>query len=154
MKRYLILIMVLGLILGAVSTAEAGKKKKKKKQKKVEREATGTYTSTIVVAVGTCSQQDAVNCVRIPSGPDEKYITATVTDATGQGVPVAVKADLDGDNSTEKLYGTFCGETEEPIEVDPGVEVTFWVGVTADTAALACPPATEGSIDVVFSNLP
>lgn len=153
MKRYLILIMVLGLIFGAVGTAEAGKKKKKK-QKKVEREATGTYTSTVVVAIGTCSQQDAINCVRIPSGPKEKYVTASVNDATGQAVPVAVKADLDGDNTTETLYGAFCGETEEPIEVDPGVEVTFWVGITVDTAGLACAPPTEGSIDVVFSNLP
>lgn len=154
MKRYLILVMVLGLILGATAADAGQKKKKKKKEQKVEREATGTYTSTGVVAVGTCSQQDAINCVRIPSGPEEQYVTAVVHDSTGQAVPVAVKADLDGDNSTETLYGAFCGETEEPIKVDPGVEVTFWVGITRDNAALGCPPPTSGSIDVVFSNLP
>jgi hypothetical protein len=81
-------------------------------------------------------------------------VTAKVTDSNGLPVPVAVKADLDGDNTTETLYGTFCGETEEPIEVDPGVEVTFWVGITADNAGMGCPPPTTGSVDVVFSNLP
>lgn len=153
MKRLLVLVMIFGLIFGA-ATAEAAKKKKKKKPRKVEREATGTYTSTMVVAVGTCSQTDAVNCVRIPSGLNEEYVTASVKDTNGLPVPVSVKADLDGDNSTETLYGVFCGETEEPIKIDPGVEITFWVGITADSASQGCPPPTSGSIDVTFSNLP
>ena len=153
MKRMMVLVMVLGLVIGSAVTADAAKKKKKKEQK-VEREATGTYQSTAVVAVGTCSQMDAINCVRIPAGPEEQYVSAVVHDATGQAVPVAVKANLDGDTSTETLYGVFCGETEEPIKIDPGVEITFWVGITGDNASQGCPPATNGSIDVTFSNLP
>lgn len=154
MKRLVVLVMVLGLVIGSAVTADAAKKKKKKKQQKVEREATGTYQSTGVVAVGTCAQTDAINCVRIPAGPDEQYVSAVVHDSTGQAVPVAVKADLDGDNRTETLYGVFCGETEEPIKIDPGIEVTFWVGLTSDNAPQGCPPPTSGSIDVTFSNLP
>lgn len=151
MKRMLVLMMVLGLVVGSTVAADAAKKKK---PKKVERQATGTYQSTAVVAVGTCSQTDGINCVRIPSAPNEQYVTAVVNDGTGQAVPVSVKADLDGDNRTETLYGVFCGETEEPIKIDPGVEVTFWVGITSDNASQACPPPTSGSIDVTFSNLP
>lgn len=155
MKRILVLVMVLGLVVGSTVTADAAKKKKKnKKPQKVERQATGTYQSTGVVAVGTCAQNDAINCVRIPAAATEQFVSAVVKDDTGQAVPVAVKADLDGDNRTETLYGVFCGETEEPIQIDPGIEVTFWVGITSDNAALACPPPTSGSIDVTFSNLP
>ena len=152
MKRLLVLMMVLGLVIGAAA-ADAGAKKKKK-PRKVERETTGTYQSTGVVAAGTCAQTDAVNCVRIPSGPKERYVSAVVNDGSGQAVPVSVKADLDGDNRTEKLYGVFCGKTDKPIKIDPGVEVTFWVGITSDNATQACPPPTSGSIDVTFSNLP
>lgn len=158
MKKILILMMVVGLMVGA-TTADAAQKKKKKKRaepQKVEREATGTYTSTAVIGAGLCAQEDAVNCVRIPAGPEEIYVKAVVKDNTGQTVPVAVKADLDGDNRTEKLYGTFCGETEEPIQIDPGVEITFWVGHSRDTATdgRACAPPTQGSIVVTFSNMP
>lgn len=152
MKRFLVMFMILGLIAGSVATAEAGKKKKK--PVKVTREAHASYSSTIVVAAGNCTQEDAINCPRIPSGPGEIYLTAKVTDATGQAVPVAVKADLDGDRSTETLYGTFCGETEEPMLIDAGAEITFWIGISSNTAALGCAPGTTGTVDVVFSNMP
>ncbi|HWC14694.1 MAG TPA: hypothetical protein VG929_08865 [Actinomycetota bacterium] len=153
MKRFLVLFMIMGLVVGSVTTAEAGKKKKKA-PKKAERTVEGTYTSTGVIAVGFCSQTDAVNCVEIPSGANESFLTAKVTDAHGLPVPVAVKADLDGDNSSETLYGTFCGETEEPIQIDPGAAIIFWIGISSNTAAMGCPPATTGSIEVTFSNLP
>lgn len=151
MKRMFVLVMVLGLVAGSTVAADAAKKKK---PRKVERQATGTYQSTGVVAVGTCAQTDAINCVRIPAASTEQYVSAVVKDSGGQAVPVAVKADLDGNNSTETLYGVFCGKTAEPIKIDPGVEVTFWVGITSDSASKACPPPTNGSIDVTFSNLP
>src|SRR5688500_10633772 len=150
MKRSLILILALGLVFGSIATAEAGKKK----PKRVEREVPGSYTSTGVVAVGLCSQTDGTNCMEIPTAANESYLTAKITDAHGLAVPVAVKADQDGDGSTEVLYGTFCGETTEPIQIDPGAAVVFWIGISSDTAALACPPGTTGTVDVTFSNLP
>ena len=152
MKKLLVLMMILGLVVGSIATAEAGKKKKA--PAKTTREAQATYVSTGVVAAGNCTQTDAVNCPRIPSGPGEIYVTAKVTDITGQAVPVAVKADLDANGNTETLYGVFCGETTEPILIDAGAEVTFWVGISPDTAALGCAPGIQGTIDAVFSNMP
>ena len=156
MRKLVAVMMVVGLIVGGASADAAQKKKKKPppEPQKVEREAVGTYQSTVVVAAGTCAQTDAVNCVRIPATAEESYLVAAVEDEQGQAVPVAVKADLDGDNRTETLYGAFCGSTEEPIQFDPGVEVTFWIGYTSDNAALGCGPATSGSITVTFSNMP
>ena len=151
MKKALVLMMITGLVCGSIATAEAGKKKA---PKRVERKAEGDYTTTIVSPVGFCTQTGATNCVEIPSGPGEQFITAKVTDAHGQPVGVAVKGDADGDGSTETAYGTFCGETEEPIQIDAGVPVTFWVGKNASTATIPCAMGTSGKIEVTFSNLP
>ncbi len=155
MKKTLAVALALGLLAGAlVGPADAGKKKKKKPVK-VTREVQGSYSAPATV-VGACSQTDAIGCVRIPSGPGEKYLTAEVTDGHGQPVVISVQADLDGDNRTETVYGAFCGKTEEPIQVDEGVEVTFWVGSPIHAVPNLCAPGigTQGTIDVTFSNLP
>ena len=152
MKRILVLSMVLGLVFGSIAAADAGKKKK---PKKVTREAQGAYDAPTPVAVGGCAQTGAIGCVTIPSGPGERYVTVTVTDATGTPVPVSIQADLDGNAQSDTTYGAFCGETSEPVLVDEGVTLQFWVGLTPGSVALACPGvATQGTVDVVFSNLP
>jgi hypothetical protein len=156
MKRLLVLLLLVGLVAGSITTAEAAKKKKKKKKNaKVTRSAVGTYSAP-ATAVGNCTQTDGVGCMTIASGPKEKYLTAEVTDQTGQPVVIEVSADLDGDIQTETTYGTFCGKTSEPIKIDPGAAIVFWVG-RADTAALAgCVPGvgTQGTLNVKFSNKP
>lgn len=155
MKRILILVLALGLVFGSIATAEAGKKKKKKKPVKITREAQGSYDAPTPVAVGGCAQTGAIGCVTIPTGPGEIYVTATVTDATGTPVPVSVQADLDGNNQSDMTYGAFCGSTEEPLLVDAGATIQFWVGLTPGSATLGCPGfATSGTVDVVFSNMP
>lgn len=156
MKKLVVLFLIMGLVFGSLATAEAGKKKKKKKKpQKVERKAEGTYAAPATL-VGSCSQTDGIGCMGIMSGPEETFITAKVTDNHGQPVAIRVSADLDGDNSTETTYGDFCGETEEPMQVDPGVELIFWVGRVDVAAANGCAPGvgTQGSMEVVFSNLP
>lgn len=153
MKRLIALGLVMGLMFGAVTTAEAGKRKKK--PVKTTREAQGTYAAPATI-VGNCTQTDGVGCMTIPAGPGEVFLTATATDAHGQPVSIQVSADLDGDAQTETTYGSFCGETTEPIAIDAGASVIFWVG-RADVAVLdGCAPgiATQGTLDVVFSNMP
>jgi hypothetical protein len=155
MKRSLVLLLVLGLVAGMMAGPVEAKKKKKKKVIKITREAQGTYLAP-ASAAGNCTQTDGVGCMTIASGATENYLTAKITDAHGQPVAVAIKADLNGDAQSETLYGTFCGETAEPIKIDPGAEIIFWIGITPDTAAMGCAPgeATQGTLDVTFSNLP
>ena len=157
MKKTFVMLLVLGLIAGMMSAPVDAKKKKKKKKKvvKIERVAQGTYIAP-ATAAGNCTQTDGVGCMTIQAGATESYLTAKITDTHGQPVAVAIKADLDGDMQSETLYGTFCGETAEPIKIDPGAEIIFWIGITPDTAALGCAPgeATQGTLDVTFSNLP
>ena len=151
MKKALAVTMVLGLIFGSIATAEAGKKK----PKKVEREVQGTYQAPATAACFP-SQTDAIGCVAIATGPTERFFTAKATDAHGLPVAIGVEADLDGNGDTETSYGIFCGETAEPLQIDPGVELVLWIA-RADTIAVSrCAPgvATTGKIDVVLSNLP
>jgi hypothetical protein len=149
MKKTIVMALVLGLIAGLMlMPAEA-------KKKKVTRAATGNYVAP-ATAAGNCTQVDGIGCMTIQSGPKENYITAKVTDSHGQPVAIQVAADLDGDINTETVYGTFCGETTEPIKIDPGAALVFWVGRAVDAVGTQCVPgiATQGTLDVEFSNLP
>jgi hypothetical protein len=151
MKKALILMLIAGLVAGSmVGVADA-----KKKKKRVTRTSQGTYQAP-ATAAGNCTQTDGIGCMTIPSGSNEKFLTAKVTDAHGQPVAVSVQADLDGDMFTDVTYGVFCGETEAPIEFEPGASLIFWVGRAADIQASACVPgmATQGTLDVTFSNVP
>jgi hypothetical protein len=155
MKKAVTLLLILGLLAGALAMPAEAKKKKKKKVTKIERQAQGTYQAPATV-VGNCTQTDGIGCMTIQSATNERYLTAKATDAHGQPVSISVEADLDGDISTETTYGSFCGETTEPIQIDPGAAIVFWVG-RADVAVVdGCAPgiATQGVLDVTFSNKP
>ncbi len=155
MKRTLIIALVLGLVFGALTTAEAAKKKKK--PKKTERTVEGSYDAPPLVIAGTCAQSGAIGCVSIATGPGEAFITkAKVTDAHGQPVVVGVSANTDGQIGDDVSFGEFCGELTEPMPIEPGVELHFWVGTIADIVGQACAPglATTGTVSVTLSNLP
>lgn len=149
MKKILVMLLLAGLVIGSMTAADAAKRKKKR----ITRKAQGTYSAP-ATAAGNCTQTDGIGCMTIPSGAGEKFLTAEVTDAHGQPVAVQVAADLDGDISTETVYGTFCGKTDKPIQIDPGAEIVFWVGRADIIATTQCVPgmATQGTLDVVFSN--
>lgn len=152
MKRFMVMFLILGLIAGSVVTAEA---KKKKKPKRVERTVEGSYDLPPLVVAGTCAQSGAIGCVLIATGSEEAFLTAEVTDAHGQPVSVQVSANTDGEIGDDVTFGTFCGETTEPIPFDPGSELHFWVGSLGPELA-GCPPgiATTGTVTVTLSNLP
>lgn len=152
MKRAISVLVMVGLLVGSVAIAADAKRK----PKKVSREAQGSYQAPATV-VGNCTQTDGIGCMTFATGPKESYVTAKATDAHGQPVLINVAADLDGDSSSETDYGTFCGETTEAIKIEPGAEVIFWVApLTAAPGLADCHPglATQGTLDVVFSNLP
>ena len=156
MKKTLSVVLMGLLVAGAFAATPA--QAKKKKPKKVTRVAQGTYAAPATV-VGNCTQTDGVGCMTIPAGPNERYLTASVTDQSGQPVLVSIDADLDGDMQTETSYGVFCGETAEPIEIEPGVALVFWIAPATEIPTRAtegCVPGqgTSGTLDVTFSNLP
>ena len=153
MKRALVLMMILGLIVGSIATAEAGKKKKR-----VERVAESVYDAPAIgtaTAGGVCPH--ATNsCALIATGAQDRFVRVDVEDATGTPVAFSLGQDTDPDAlGTEVIYGDFCGTTgDEPIALEaPGLEILTFVWAWGD---VACPTgiATTGTVIATFSNLP
>ena len=150
MKRFLVLSMVLGLLAGNVMAAEA-----KKKPQRTTRTVEGSYASPVLGMYGDCAEQEGIGCVSFVAGEQERYLTAKVQDAHGLPVFVLIRSKAAGAfGEGSEPYGTFCGETTEPIAVPPGTELEFWVGAAA--SVYGCQPgfATSGEITATFSNLP
>lgn len=150
MKKAIVVALTAGLVAGSlVGPAEAGKKKKP--PKKVTREVVFEYVCPCpgVFQLGTLTGGTNVGGGAFAIGL-ESYLTATVEDAAGQPVPVSIQQDLDGDGGNNPV-GDFCGETTEPMPINPGLEVRVFVGLPSQ----ACPgPAAGGTITFTLSNLP
>ncbi len=150
MKRLVMSFMVLSLVIGVVATAEA-----KKKPQRTTRTVEGSYDSPVLGMFGQCAGSHGVGCVSFLVGPKERFVTAKVHDAHGLPVFVFIRSIASGAfGAGSESYGSFCGETTEPIAVPPGTELEFWVGAAA--SVYGCQPgiATSGTITVMLSNLP
>ena len=150
MKRFLVLSMVLGLLAGNVVAAEA-----KKKPQRITRTVEGSYDSPVLGMYGECAETDGIGCVSFVARAHEQYVTAKVHDAHGLPVFVLIRSAPTGAfGQGAETYGTFCGETTEPIAVPAGSPLEFWVGAAA--SAYGCQPGigTSGTITATFSNLP
>lgn len=127
MKRLFMLFVALGLISGSVATAEAGQRSKHA-QRTVE---TSYYGAQLLYQYRSCPVSGGAGCVSLKTLPTESSLTAKVRDAHGQPVSVWVvdaserRFELDGANF---VYGTFCGETTEPIRFKAGAELELWLG--------------------------
>ncbi len=150
MKRFLSLLMVLGLLVGSVASAEA---KAKKRPLRVERTVEGTYGPYPAPVTGCNEPLGHFACLIVESRPTEAFFTAKVTDTHGQPVLVVV--------SVGETGVAFCGETSEPIRFSPGAELRFHIAEpewpTSDAFLRDCRTnrvKTTGTISVTLSNLP
>ena len=151
MRKILMTVMAGALVLGAFSApmAEAGKRKPYK------RKASGTYVAPSYgqgdVAYG-CAYA-AENCVRFQTGPKDRYVKLTSSDATGQAVYLAASApDSNGDGLTEDV-GSGCGKTTKLAIPQPGQELIVYVPAVGPVAFDSCPGvATTGTVRAVFTN--
>lgn len=150
MKRFLILFTALGLLAGVVATAEA-----KKKPQRTTRTVEGSYDSPVLGLLGKCAESDGLGCVSFSVGDKEHFVTAKVHDAHGLPVFVLIRSTASGAfGEGSETYGTFCGETTEPIAVPSGAQLEFWVGAAASVYGCQLGIATFGTISATFSNLP
>ena len=142
--------MVLGLIGGVFATAEA-----KKKPQRTARTVEGSYASPVLGLYGECAGTDGRGCVSFSVGAKERFVTAQVHDAHGLPVYVLIRSTATGAfGEGAETYGTFCGETTEPIAVPAGTQLEFWVGAAASVTGCQPGIATSGTISATFSNLP
>lgn len=144
MKRILIVFMTLGLLVGAVATAEA-----KKEKRRIERTVEASYGPYPAPATGCNEPLGAWACASISTRENEAFFTAKVTDAHGLPVFVEVR---DGMGS----YAFFCGETTDPIAFEPGATLQFHVALNNWLVSTHCPAhrvKTTGTISVTLSNM-
>ena len=85
----------------------------------------------------------------IPVTAEDLYLAGVAEDSSGTAISVGVSQD-DGTGANESVGG-FCGETEEPIQLNPGAEIRIFVGSPS-----ACPGsvALGGTITFTLSDMP
>lgn len=149
MRKLLVAAVVAGLVVGSVATAEAGKKKKA--PKKTTRVAEATYIAPARFYYAPTG--DNIGGATFPTGAGETYVSVTIEDDLGMGVSAALGQDPEGDNTVATT--DFCTSTEEPLPIDPGLEVIVFVYAGPCTSPQPAPAfATQGTIIATFSNMP
>ena len=147
MKRFLIMFLILGLLVGSVATAGA---KKGKKRPRVVRTVEGTYGAYPAPVTGCSEPLGPWACMSVGTHTTERFFTAKVTDTHGQPVFVQV-------TSGYGLNATFCGETTRPIAFEGGYPLDFYVALENWPGDVGpdCPAnrlKTTGKISVTLSN--
>lgn len=143
-QRSVVMLMSLGLLAGAVGTAEAGK------HRRVERTIQGSYQAYPTPVTGCNSATGPWACLIVRTRPTEAFFSASIADTHGQPVLVTVY-------SQESHLMSFCGRTTRPIAIQPGVTLSFDVG-QGRAPFIPMPPCpqhlikTTGTIKVTLSN--
>ena len=152
MKRFVVLVAILGLLVGSVSTAEAAKKKKKKPYSRVF-EATYANPAPGIGGVVTISGQGGT--ADSPALANERFLSIDIVDDAGQPVYWGLShQDENGDGAGDIVTGG-CGKTDTPLEIIPGYSYTVTVTTGPGAEAPTCPGvATSGTIKLTFTAVP
>jgi hypothetical protein len=144
MKRFVILLMITGLVAGSVATAEA----KKKKPKPYVRVVEGTYTNPAPGIGGVVTHNGQGGQLQVPTAAREYYMSVEVTDDSGQASYFGIAAD-------GSIIGGGCGKTETPFEITPGTAYNITVTMGPGLEAPSCVGiATSGTIKVTLTEVP
>lgn len=147
MRRSLVLMVVLGLVVGGIATAEA---KKKRKPKRVERTLEYNYDQPSVGAPGAGGV--TLNPA-IATGPDDLFVRIETTDDVSPSPSVRFSWDTNGDGQNDTGVTICGGKTEEPVALPGSVELGVFTYILPGPA---CPTgfSTTGTITLTFSNMP
>jgi hypothetical protein len=152
MKKSVVVLLVLGLIFASLAGSAEAKKKKKKPPvpAKVERVVDFSYVCPCpgLYQFGSATGTN-LGGGPIATGADDIYLAGEVKDTAGQPVAVSIEQDVDGDGLNDAV-GDFCGKTDQPIAINPGLEIRVFIGDPS-----ICPgPAAGGSVHFTLSNMP
>lgn len=152
MKRFLIVFMVLGLVSGAVASAEGAKRRTARVGRTVEVAYFGPW---LPFGNWDCARSGGRGCVAITTRATESYLRAKVTDTHGQPVFVKVWSEYEPSGASPIFYGSFCGETEDPIQFPPGVTLNLWIGYFGPAIpSCGLGLATSGTVRATLSQIP
>lgn len=138
MRRSALLVLVFVCLGGASAAAGQGGRVVDKTYQTAEVDPGGSIRSS--------------NGVTFRPRATERFVAVTIEDASGTAVPARVTQDLDGDGKPE-VESKFCGATDQPVEIEPGVPVTVWMEIgTCDGPASGSAGAwTQGTMTATFS---
>lgn len=141
-KRALVLFLVLGIVVGSLTTASAAKKKPKPRVVMADYGPDPTG-SLIRVDVGT----PGTSFAQVPFAPTatERKVSVSITDDSGQLVRGRVRqADSD-------MSGYFCGKTSAPVRIAAGGEILVEVYSGTCSSGTGVGAATQGTITATFT---
>ena len=142
MRRIFVALMAALVVTGLLAAPSVAGNRKPKPRK-----ATASYDSPAIGggdATGICSGSNG--CVSFGVSGKERTIHLLIEDAAGLPVSATVGQDTDPSNATTEVVGRFCGETTEPLAIEPGITVTVWLWLLPG-ANPACPgAATNGTV--------
>ncbi|MDQ3963937.1 MAG: hypothetical protein M3277_08530 [Actinomycetota bacterium] len=154
MKKTFATCLAIGLLAGAlIAPADAAKKRK---PKKVERVMEAAYDNPAIGIPGVIGSSSAGGAVEFGVTTTEAFVDVEITDDFGQPVIFTMSQDTEpGGTGSWEIFGTWCGGTEEPVSIAPGIAVRVSVYTMPGPNQPSCMgPATSGAVKATFSNLP
>lgn len=150
MRRIFAFALTLGLLAGMLTVpAEAAKKKKKQKKQATVRVFEVRYENPAFGVGGVGGGCSA--CPTIGIGSDETFAFIQIIDDNTTTGYASFNYDSDGDGVQNLGSGpVVCGETTEPVAVEPGASYTAWPWLVGTE----CPGAssTAGTIKLYLSS--
>lgn len=150
MKKTVVMGLVVALACAAAGAPAGAAKRGKPKKRSIEL----PYTEPAIGAAGAgvCLQGSSCLFYGAPAA-GEKHFSVVIEDDLGQPVPASVIQDTNGDGNylvADDLTVGICGETDAPVEIQPGKPVAVWVWRAG--ANPPCPgTATAGTATATFS---
>lgn len=127
----------------------------KKKPRKIVRTYSEPYEASSIGsadATGTCV--DANGCVFLGVGPNESFLSVKIVDDTGLPVAATIGQDSDTSDGFVTRVADICGQTEEPLAIQPGIQVQVWIWALPSARLRCFGAGTTGKFTAKLSNLP
>lgn len=115
-----------------------------------EREVSRHYDAPTFDGYGPDCVTDNVGCVEFRAQAEERFVSISISDNSGQPVFAWIKRDVDADGDADGEWVDICGDTDEPIAVSPGTIVKVLIQ-TGDCGGAGSTP-TSGTVTAVFSH--
>ncbi len=152
MGRRTALIVALVLVVGALGGPAAGRARKAKPRKL---QLTYSEPAFGTAGFGLCFQGSS--CLFFDLLPKEKFVSVALEDDSGLPVYASVIQDTNEDGSYlrhDDLTVDICGESEGPIEVEPGKPTSVWVWQGPGVAPPCAGVASSGTATIGLSTRP
>ncbi|MEA2452673.1 MAG: hypothetical protein QOG04_1383 [Actinomycetota bacterium] len=143
MKRFLVLMMIFGLVVGSVATAEAKKKKAPKPYT-----MTGTYDQP---AIGTAGVGLAAGGLSFVSSATNTYMSIKIEDGVSPMPYGDFSWDTDGDGVSDTGV-TVCGPEAKDLQVPPNTTITVFMWALPSPFCAGF--STSGTVTATFSATP